>query len=94
NIDPLEIEAVILEHPHVVETVVFAVSSDEWGQTPIAAVVLSERSNLTLEELNSFIRDKIASYKIPSKLFFVDQLPKNQVDKIQIEKLKKILNLE
>jgi len=94
NIDPAEVESVILEHPEVVETIVFSAPSNEWGQTPMAAVVLSEESKLTLKELNDFIKEKIASYKIPSKLFLVDQLPKNQVDKIQIEELKKILNLE
>ena len=75
NVYPAEIEAALERHPAVQEVAVFGVPSDEWGESVHAAVVA--RPGLTAEALIDFARARVASYKAPRSVSFIDELPRD-----------------
>jgi acyl-CoA synthetase (AMP-forming)/AMP-acid ligase II len=82
NIAPAEIEAVLMSHPGVDETAVIGVPSEEWGQTVKAFVVRRAGANVNEAELAEFCRSRLASFKRPEKIEFIDALPKNPLGKV------------
>jgi len=82
NVYPREIEEVLYEHPAVREAAVLAVPHDELGEEVGAAVALKEGASATAEELQAFVKDQVAAYKYPRRLWFVDELPKGPTGKI------------
>jgi acyl-CoA synthetase (AMP-forming)/AMP-acid ligase II len=88
KISPLELDAVMLSHPNVKECVAFGVSDAHYGQIVHAAVVT--KGKLTSEKLTEFMKKKVASFKVPVKFYFVDQLPKTATGKIQRRKMEEI----
>lgn len=82
NIYPREIEEVMYEHPSVQEVVVAGVPDPYRGETVKAYIVLKESATTTEEELNSFARKHLASYKVPRMYEFRSELPKTAVGKI------------
>jgi fatty-acyl-CoA synthase len=83
NISSIEVEGAVLRHPAVDEAAVVGLPSEKWGETPHAFVVLRSGESLTEEELIAFVRDRIAHYKVPRGVTFVDELPKTATGKIQ-----------
>lgn len=86
NIYPAEIEKVLLAHPAVREAGVCGVPSEEWGEVPMAFVVLNKPAGT--DELLAYCREHIASYKIPKHLKFVEVLPRNASNKLLRRELK------
>jgi len=82
NIAPAEIESVLMSHPAVDEVAVVGAPSEEWGQTVKAFVVLRKDATASEQELSEFCRSRLASFKRPEKIAFLDALPKNQLGKI------------
>jgi len=82
NISPDEIEVVLQEHPKVEEVAVIGVPDEEWGEVPWAVIVVGEGQTATPEEIIEFCRDRMASFKRPRSVLFVDQLPRNPMGKI------------
>ncbi len=82
NISSLEVEKAILAHPAVYEAAVIPVPDDKWGEVPQALVVLKPGSALTDVELIEFCRSRIAHYKCPRFVEFVENLPKTATGKI------------
>lgn len=82
NIYPREIEEVIVQHPAVREVAVIGVPDQKWGEAIKAVVSLNPGQSLTEDDLISFCKDNIASYKKPKSVDFVDELPKNNYGKI------------
>jgi acyl-CoA synthetase (AMP-forming)/AMP-acid ligase II len=82
NIAPAEIEAVLMSHPAVDEVAVVGVPSEEWGQTVKAFVVLRKGARASEQDLTEFCRSRLASFKRPEQMAFLDTLPKNQLGKI------------
>jgi len=78
----LEVERVLYSHPAVLEAVVIAVPDDFWGEVPKAIVVLKPGQSATEEEIIQHCRGKLAGYKIPKSVDFVDELPKGGTGKI------------
>jgi long-chain acyl-CoA synthetase len=76
NIYPVEVERVLSEHPGVAETAVFGVPDPAWGKIVVAAVVLHQGKSATEQELIDFCKEKIASYKAPSAIDFISELPR------------------
>lgn len=87
NIYPLEIEQVISQLADVIEVAVTGVADPAWGEVPAAFVVKKPSSELTVEEIIKFCCDKLAKYKLPKEIIFIDELPKNATGKIQKNKL-------
>jgi fatty-acyl-CoA synthase len=82
NVYPREAEEVLLTHPAVAEVAVLGVPDPEWGETGVAVVVLQPGGNATDEELLAFLKDKLARYKQPRRVFFWDELPKSGYGKV------------
>jgi acyl-CoA synthetase (AMP-forming)/AMP-acid ligase II len=82
NIYPAEVEAALELHPDVFEVAVFGIPSEEWGELVHAAVVLRPGASLDESELVAFARGKLASYKIPRSVSYLDELPKTGSGKI------------
>jgi acyl-CoA synthetase (AMP-forming)/AMP-acid ligase II len=87
NISPIEVEETISVHPKVEEVAVIGIADEEWGQEPYAVVVLKQGEKATAEEIIEFCRDKLASFKRPRKVIFVDELPRTAIGKLQRKKL-------
>jgi acyl-CoA synthetase (AMP-forming)/AMP-acid ligase II len=84
NIWPAELETVLTDHPAVVEAAVFGVPDDRWGETPYAVVTVDGATPVTAEELVDLCRERLGSYKKPSKVILTtDPLPKSPVGKLQ-----------
>lgn len=88
NISPEEVEAVLYSHPKVDEVAVIGVPDPEWGEEPMAVVVLKRGEHATTEELIEHCRESLASYKRPRSVVFVDKLPRNQMGKLLKREMK------
>lgn len=82
NIYPAEIEAVLLQYPKIKEAAVIGVPDDYWGEIVKAVIVLKEGETATEEEIISYCKNRMASYKKPSMVEFRDALPKNAMQKV------------
>ena len=82
NVYPAEVEQIIAEHPEVEQVVVVGAPDPKWGEAVAAAVVPRKGSCLTGEGLRSYLRGRLAAYKIPKAVLFMDELPKTPVGKI------------
>jgi fatty-acyl-CoA synthase len=80
NVYPPEIEDVLTDHPNVDEAVVVPVSDERWGQ--VGKAVVEGDDSLTLEELQAFMDGRIAGFKVPKHLAFVDSMPMSGPSKI------------
>jgi long-chain acyl-CoA synthetase len=82
NVYPREVEEVLYEHPKIREAAVLGVPHDQWGEEIGAAVVLHEGEELTPEEVSEYVKERIAAYKYPRLVWFMDDLPKGPTGKI------------
>jgi acyl-CoA synthetase (AMP-forming)/AMP-acid ligase II len=83
NIYCAEVENVLAAHPGVLDVSVIGAKHDRWGETPVAIVVPADpASPPTLEDLVDFTRDKLASYKKPTILVVIGELPRNAAGKV------------
>ncbi|HEY3683792.1 MAG TPA: long-chain-fatty-acid--CoA ligase [Streptosporangiaceae bacterium] len=83
NISSIEVEGVLLRHPAIREVAIVGVPDEKWGETPEAFVVLGDGASATAEELVAFARDRLAHFKAPRRVSFVEELPKTATGKIQ-----------
>ena len=88
NISPSEIENQIMEHPAVREVAVIGQPDENWGDAVTAVIVLIEGMTVMEEEIKEFCRNKLARFKIPKFVDFVDELPKNATGKILRKKVR------
>lgn len=88
NVYPAEVESVIHGHDAVAEAAVFGVPDDKWGEVGKAVVVLRAGARLTEEELKTYIKARIAGYKVPKSIEFVAEIPKTGPGKIDKRALK------
>ncbi|WP_301108879.1 AMP-binding protein [Sporosarcina sp.] len=82
NVYPAEIEGVLHEHPSVVDVAVIGVPDEKWGEVSLAVVVLRKGAEVSKEELIEFCQGKLAKYKIPQHVDFVDILPRSLQGKL------------
>ena len=82
NIYPAEIEAVLAGHPHVADVAVIGVPDDTWGEAVKAIVIRKPASSLTAEELIEWSASRLAGFKRPRSVDFVDMIPRNPSGKI------------
>jgi long-chain acyl-CoA synthetase len=82
NVYPREVEEVLYEHPKIREAAVVGIPHDEWGEEIGAAVVLHDGEDLAAEEVSAYVKERIAAYKYPRVVWFIDELPKGPTGKI------------
>lgn len=82
NIYPREVEDVLLEHPAVREVAVIGVPDSKWGESVKAIVALQDTQKATENELIDFCKERLASYKKPKSIDFMEDLPKNNYGKV------------
>jgi acyl-CoA synthetase (AMP-forming)/AMP-acid ligase II len=81
-ISPEELENVICTHPKIEEVAVIGVYDEEWGELPRAVVVLRKGESCQDEEIMEYCRTRLASFKRPRSVVFVDELPRNPMGKV------------
>ncbi|HEY1510572.1 MAG TPA: long-chain fatty acid--CoA ligase [Solirubrobacteraceae bacterium] len=82
NVYPREVEEVLYEHPAVREAAVVGIKDDQLGEEVGAAVALKDGQDASADELRAFVKDQVAAYKYPRRVWFVDDLPKGPTGKI------------
>jgi long-chain acyl-CoA synthetase len=82
NVYPREVEEVLYAHPAVREAAVIGVPDDEWGEEVGAAVVLKDGEDIDADALRSYVKEQVASFKYPRRLWFVEELPKGPTGKL------------
>jgi long-chain acyl-CoA synthetase len=87
NVYPIEVESALSEHPDVADVAVIGVPDDKWGETVKAVVVRRPGSDLSEESLIEWSKDRVAGFKRPRSVDFVDELPRNPSGKL----LKRVL---
>ena len=90
NVYAREVEDILITHPDVLEAVVIGIPDSYWVEKVHAVVVKRPGANVTAEEIMSFCKGKIAGYKAPKSLEFVDSLPKTATGKVLKKDLRKI----
>ncbi|RDY60805.1 o-succinylbenzoate--CoA ligase [Flagellimonas nanhaiensis] len=86
NVYPVEVERVLLQHEKIKEAVVFGVPHEKWGECGVALLVVND--TVTQAEILEYCRLKLAKFKIPSEIHFIESIPKNDTGKINRKKLK------
>lgn len=90
NIASPEVERALFEHPAVLEAAVIAHPDERWGEVPSAYVVVRPGDVLTAEDLMDFCRQRLAKFKVPKHITFIDSLPRTPSGKV----LKRSLRVE
>jgi fatty-acyl-CoA synthase len=83
NISTVEVEAALLRHPSIQEAAIVGLPHKKWGEAPYAFVVLRTGAVASEEEIITFARDRLAHFKAPHGVTFVEELPKTATGKIQ-----------
>jgi fatty-acyl-CoA synthase len=83
NISSVEVEATLLRHPAVQEAAVVGMPDTKWGEAPHAFVVLKSGQSATADDIRQFTRDRLAHFKCPHTVTFLNELPKTATGKIQ-----------
>jgi fatty-acyl-CoA synthase len=93
NISPLEVEAYVMTHPKVQYAAVVGLPDAVKGEVPVAAVELRAGEAATAEEIRSFCRGHIASYKVPVQVVFLrpDEFPRTNTGKVQKTELREMM---
>jgi acyl-CoA synthetase (AMP-forming)/AMP-acid ligase II len=87
NVSSIEVEDALLHHPHIREVAVIATPDEKWGEI-VTALIVTDASEVTVEEVDVFAREHLAGYKIPRKIEFRDELPRTATGKLQKAKLR------
>ncbi|MEU8120552.1 long-chain fatty acid--CoA ligase [Spirillospora sp. NPDC049024] len=83
NVYPVQIEAVAAGHPAVAECAVVGVPDEKWGEAGAAFVVVRPGASLVPDEFRAFLRERLASFKVPSHVHLVEQLPRTGSGKVR-----------
>jgi len=88
NVYPKEVEEVVRKHPQIKEVAVIGVRDKDWGEAVKAICVLKSPETVTTQELIDFLADKIAKYKRPKYIEYVDSLPTLKDGRLDRERIK------
>ncbi|AQV97427.1 fatty-acid--CoA ligase [Cupriavidus necator] len=89
NVYSAEVEAALASHQAVAQSAVIGVPHEKWGEAVHAVIVLRQGASATFESLQSHCRERIASYKVPRSVEFVEALPMSSVGKVLKHELRK-----
>ena len=88
NVFPGEVEEALADHPDILDVAVIGVTDEEFGQRLRSYIVLRPGASLTERDVKEYVRKRLARFKIPRDVLFVDALPRNAGGKV----LKRLLN--
>ena len=91
NVYPAEVESVLHQHPAVADAAVVAVPDERWGEVGIAAVVLAEGAVADEDELLEHCAARLARFKVPRGVRFVDELPRSGTGKVLKDELRGVI---
>lgn len=91
NVYPREVEDVLMQHPAVAECSVVGIKDEKWVEAVTAAVALKPGETVDEQALIDFVADKVASYKKPQRIVFMDNVPKTAVGKLNRKALRDLL---
>ena len=94
NVYPAEVENVIYQHPAIAEVAVIGIAHPKWQEVGKAIVVLKEGQSLSENDIIEFCQDKLARYKIPKSVAFMDQLPRTAAGKVLKRELRETFTKE
>jgi len=83
KISPIEVDTVVMDHPAVAQCLTFAVPHPMLGEEVAAAIVLREGATATESELREFAAVRLAQFKVPRRIVFLDEIPKGATGKLQ-----------
>jgi acyl-CoA synthetase (AMP-forming)/AMP-acid ligase II len=83
KISPREVDDILMDHPAVQQVVTFAIPHDKLGEDVAAAIVLREGVQASEQEIRKFAADRLANFKVPRKIIFLDEIPKGATGKLQ-----------
>ena len=83
KVSPREIDEILMDHPAVAQVVCFGMPHAKLGEEVAAVVVLREGARVTERELQDFVAQRAADYKVPKKVLFMDEIPKGATGKLQ-----------
>lgn len=92
NVYPIETEQVLYEHPDVAEVAVIGVPDDDWGELVTAVVVAKAGAQVSEDELMSWARQRLASFKAPKRIEFAGELPRNATGKVLKREIRRDLS--
>lgn len=93
KISPREVDEVLLEHEGVAQAVAFAMPHAKLGEEVAAAIVLREGATVTQQALRGFVSERLAGYKVPRRIVFLDEIPKGPSGKAKRVGLAKALGI-
>jgi len=82
NVAPAEVEAVLLAHPGVADAAVFGRPDPDWGEALVASVVLRDQAGVDGEQLRAHCAQRLAGFKVPKAIEFVQRLPRSETGKL------------
>ena len=83
KVSPREVDEVMMDHAAVAQVVTFAMPHDKLGEDVAAVVVLRDGASASERELREFVQARLADYKVPRKIIFMDEIPKGATGKLQ-----------
>jgi fatty-acyl-CoA synthase len=89
NVASADVETTLFEHPNILEVAVIGVPDDTWGEAITAYITLKPDTKADEKEIISWAKQNMAAYKVPKKIIFMDDIPKNPSGKILKKELRK-----
>ena len=80
NIYSVEVERVIAEHPAVMDVAVIGIPDDRWGEAVMAVVALRPGIQASEQDIVSWSRERLATYKCPKTVYFIEELPRTSLN--------------
>jgi fatty-acyl-CoA synthase len=90
NVFPGEVEDVLASHPDVLDAAVIGAPDDEYGQRLRGFVVVRSNASLSEQDVKDYVKSRLARFKVPRDVVFVDELPRNPTGKV----VKRLLDAE
>ena len=93
KISPLEVDNILMDHPLIEQAVCFGYEDKMLGEEIAAAIIIKEGQNCSETDIKNYAEKKLAKFKIPKKIFFVNEIPKGATGKLQRNVLAKNFGL-
>jgi fatty-acyl-CoA synthase len=92
NVYPADVESVLASCPEIAEAAVIGRPDDRLGEVPVAFVVLRQRGALSAGDVKQLFEGRLAAYKHPQDVIFVDALPRNAIGKVEGDELRRAMS--